>query len=196
MTTRGRALRFTAISALVVLSLTGFSTGRGHGHGDGGGGGGCSSSGQDHDTSSSTSGGDVYKDDDDSSYGGGTSGGYGYGGSGSGSGSGSDDDHDDTGGSGGDSGSSALQAATVELVSCATEADPYATVEVTNPNDREYTFAVTVFFKDAGDVTIDDTRQETTVPARGVNRVRLAFDDRGGTVDHCELDDEEILPLT
>ena len=191
MTTRGRAFRYTAISALVVLSLTGFSTGRGHGHGggDGDGGGGCSSSSQDHDSSSSSSDGDVYKDDD--SYGSGTSGGYGYGHSGS-----DHDDDTDSGGSGGDSGGSALQAATVELVSCATDDDPYATVEVTNPNNRAYTFAVTVFFKDAGDVTIDDARQETTVPAGTATRVRLAVDAPGRTVDHCELDDEEILPLT
>ncbi|MER6849645.1 hypothetical protein AB0A81_01315 [Streptomyces flaveolus] len=189
MTTRGRAFRYTAISALVVLSLTGFSTGRGHGHGGGGdGGGGCSSSSQDHDSSSSSSDGDVHKDDD--SYGSGTSGGYGYGHSGS-----DHDDDTDSGGSGGDSGGSALQAATVELVSCATEDDPYATVEVTNPNDRAYTFAVTVFFKDGGDVTIDDARQETTVPAGTATRVRLAVDAPVRTVDHCELDDEEILPL-
>jgi hypothetical protein len=188
MTTRGRAFRYTAISALVVLSLTGFSTGRGHGHGGGDGGGGCSSSSQNHDSSSSSSDDDVYKDDD--SYGSGTSGGYGYGHSDY------DDDTDtDSGGSGGGSGS-ALQAATVELVSCATEDDPYATVEVTNPNDREYTFAVTVFFKDGGDVTIDDARQETTVPAGSATRVRLAVDAPGRTVDHCELDDEELTPLT
>ncbi|MFD5448775.1 hypothetical protein [Streptomyces sp. NPDC127100] len=190
MTTRGRACRFTAISALVVLGLTGFSTGRGHGHGHGGdGGGGCSSSGQDHDSSSSTSDGDVYKDDGDDSYGGGTSGGYGYGRSGT-------DHDDDTDGGGGDGGRAAPQAATVELVSCATEDDPYATVEVTNPNDRELTFAVTVFFKDGSDVTIDDARQETTVPAGSASRVRLALDAPGRTADHCELDDEEILPLT
>ncbi|MEU9594184.1 hypothetical protein AB0D84_31315 [Streptomyces sp. NPDC048193] len=189
MTTRGRAFRYTAISALVVLSLTGFSTGRGHGHGHGGGdGGGCSSSSQDHDSSSSSSDGDVYKDDD--SYGSGTSGGYGYGHSGS------DYDDDTDGGSGGGSGGSAQRAATVELVSCATEDDPYATVEVTNPNDREYTFAVTVFFKDGGDVTIDDARQESTVPAGTATRVRLAVDAPGRTVDHCELDEEEVMPLT
>lgn len=60
MRSGGRKVRLTAVAALVVLSLTGFSTGRGHksdGDGDGGGGG-CSSSSQDHDSStSSTSGG-------------------------------------------------------------------------------------------------------------------------------------------
>ncbi|MCL8016282.1 hypothetical protein [Streptomyces sp. AS02] len=60
---RGHILKLTAVSVLVVMALTGFSSkGRGHGGSDGdssgGGGGGCSSSSQDHDSSSSsTSGG-------------------------------------------------------------------------------------------------------------------------------------------
>ncbi|MFI2412914.1 hypothetical protein [Streptomyces sp. NPDC018947] len=187
MTTRGRALRYTAISALVVLSLTGFSTGRGHGGGGDGGGGGCSSSSQDHDSSSSTSGG-VSKDDDYDDYG--TSGGSGYG-------SGDyDSDHDDEYGDTGGNGGSALRPATVELVSCASPEDPYATVEITNPNGVEHTFAVTVFFKDGSDVNIDDASQEATVPAGGVSRVRLPLDAPGMVPDHCELDDQEPLPLT
>lgn len=192
MTTRGRALRYTAISALVVLSLTGFSTSR-HGHGHGGGdGGGCSSSSQDHDSSSSSSGGGAYKDDDDT-YGSGGSGGSGYR---------SDDDTADTAdtdddtGSGGDSGSGGgPEPATVELVTCATESDPYATVEITNPNDREYTFAVTVFFKDAADVTVADAREESTVQGRSVSEVRVKFDGPAAA-DHCELDDAEPQPLS
>ncbi|MFG2679306.1 hypothetical protein [Streptomyces sp. NPDC048392] len=189
MTTRGRALRFTAISALVVLGLTGFSTGRhGHGHGHGGdGGGGCSSSGQDHDSSSSTSGGGAYKDDD--TYGSSSGGGY--------------HDHDDdtydgdTTGSGstGGTGGTGREAATAELVTCATESDPYATVEVTNPNGTEHTFAVTVLFKDAADATIADGREETTVPARGVAEVRVPLDG-STTPDHCALDEAEPLPLS
>ncbi|KUN80102.1 hypothetical protein [Streptomyces griseoruber] len=63
MNTRGHGkFRFAAVSVLVVLALTGFSTGKSrhhssHGDSDGSGGGGCSSSSQDHDGSSSTSGG-------------------------------------------------------------------------------------------------------------------------------------------
>ncbi|WP_399886165.1 hypothetical protein ACGH7X_16890 [Streptomyces sp. BBFR51] len=185
MTTRGRALRFTAISALVVLSLTGFSTGR-HGHGHGGdGGGGCSSSSQDHDSSSSTSGGgDAYKDDD--TYGSGGSGYHDY----------DDDTYDDDTGSGGSGGNTGgAEPATLELITCATESDPYATVEITNPNATEYTFAVTVFFKDAADTTISDGREETTVPARGVTKVRVPLDGSAAP-DHCELDDTEPLPLS
>ncbi|MBU6534362.1 hypothetical protein ACFUIW_12780 [Streptomyces sp. NPDC057245] len=182
MTTRGRALRLTAISTLVVLSLTGFSTSR-HGHGHGGdGGGGCSSSSQDHDSSSSTSGGgDAYKDDDDY-YG---TGRHDY----------DDDsyDDDDTGGGGSDS-TATPQPATVELLTCATKSAPYATVEITNPNAREYTFPVTVLFKDTAGTTTADNREETTVPPGGTKKLRIPLDTTP-TPDHCELDDPEPLPV-
>ncbi|MBQ0967155.1 hypothetical protein GUR47_27060 [Streptomyces tendae] len=169
MKTRGRALRYTAISALVILSLTGFSTGR-HGHGGDGSGGGCSSSGQDHDGSSSTSGGsDAYKDDDDT---------YGTGGSGY-----HDDDTygDDTGG-----GSGEAEGAVLNLITCVMEDQPWSTVEVTNPNAVESTFSVTVLFKDADGATIDEGTEEVTVPADGVSAVRVPFDG-SGIPDHCEV---------
>ncbi|MET7478646.1 hypothetical protein ABZT17_30370 [Streptomyces sp. NPDC005648] len=54
MHSRGRTLRFAAVTGFVVLSLTGFATGRHHGIGKHHSGGGCSSSSQDHDTSSHT----------------------------------------------------------------------------------------------------------------------------------------------
>ncbi|MGV9450238.1 hypothetical protein [Streptomyces sp. NPDC003635] len=121
MDLRGRKLKFAAITALVVLSLTGFSSGRGHGggSGDGDSGGGCSSSSQDHDSSSSR-----YDDDDDASSGGSSS------------------------GSGGAS-AEQPQDAMVRLVSCATEQEPYATLEVANPNTSGATFTITVDFLDA-----------------------------------------------
>ncbi|MER6321443.1 hypothetical protein [Streptomyces coelicoflavus] len=170
MTPRGRALRYTAISALVVLCLTGFSTGR-HGHG-GDGGGGCSSSGQDHDGSSSASGGgDTYKDDDTNGSGG--SGHY-------------DDDADD-GTGGGSGGTGGIESATLTLVACTEESQPYATVEAANPNGGEYTFPVTVLFKDADGTTISERSEQVTVPADGVAAVRVPFDG-SGTPDHCELD--------
>ncbi|MFJ6391333.1 hypothetical protein ACIQJT_27415 [Streptomyces sp. NPDC091972] len=56
MRSRGRVLRFTAVTATVVLALTGFSSGHKSsgrhksGHSDSDGGGGCSSSSQDHDS--------------------------------------------------------------------------------------------------------------------------------------------------
>ncbi|WP_432184915.1 hypothetical protein [Streptomyces tendae] len=172
MTTRGRALRFTAISALVVLSLTGFSTGR-HGHGGDGSGGGCSSSGQDHDDSSSTSGGsDAHKDDDDT-YGTGGSGHHDY----------DDDTYGDDSGSGG---SGEAEGAVLNLITCVREGQPWSTVEVANPNATEYTLAVTVLFKDADGTTIDEGTEEVTVPADGVSAVRVPFDG-SGIPDHCEV---------
>ncbi|MFG3250641.1 hypothetical protein [Streptomyces sp. NPDC048187] len=182
MTTRGRALRYTAISALVVLSLTGFSTGR-HGHGHGGDGGGCSSSGQDHDSSSSTSGGGAYKDDD--TYGSGGSGYHDY----------DDDTYDDDTGSGGSGSTDGVEAATLTLVVCAKEGQPYATVEATNPNAVEYTFPVTVLFKDADGTTLTEGSEEVTVPADGVTAVRVPYD--GSAVpDHCELDRTVTEPVS
>ncbi|MFJ6074416.1 hypothetical protein ACIQFU_26890 [Streptomyces sp. NPDC093065] len=185
MTTRGRALRYTAISALVVLSLTGFSTGR-HGHGHGGdGGGGCSSSSQDHDSSSSTSGGgDAYKDDDDT-YGTGGSGYHDY----------DDDTYGDDTGSGGSDGGGEAEAAVLNLVSCAGESEPWSTVEVTNPNSTEYTFPVTVLFKDADGKTLGEGTEEVTVPADGETAVRVPYD--GSAVpDHCELDTTVPAPVS
>ncbi|MEU9640497.1 hypothetical protein [Streptomyces sp. NPDC048188] len=183
MTTRGRALRYTAISALVVLSLTGFSTGR-HGHGHGGDGGGCSSSGQDHDSSSSTSGGGAYKDDDDT-----------YGSGGSGYHDHDDDTYGDDTGSGDGGSTDAVEAAALSLVACAEEGQPYATVEVTNPNAVEYTFPVTVLFKDADGTTLTEGSEEVTVPADGVTPVRVPYD--GSAVpDHCELDHTVTEPVS
>ncbi|MFE1076117.1 hypothetical protein ACFW5W_33535 [Streptomyces sp. NPDC058783] len=179
MTTRGRALRYTAISALVVLSLTGFSTGR-HGHGHGGdGGGGCSSSSQDHDSSSSTSGGgDAYKDDDDT---------YGSGGSGH------HDYDDDTYGDGTGGGDTHAMSATLELIACATETEPYATVEVTNPNDSEYTFPVTVRFIDVYGTELTAGHEEATVPAGGVTEVRIPFDGYEPPYE-CQLEETVTSP--
>ena len=44
---------------------------------------------------------------------------------------------------------SALRDGTAVLVSCATKATPYATVEVTNPNSRQAAFEVEFAFGDA-----------------------------------------------
>ncbi|MFJ4951340.1 hypothetical protein [Streptomyces sp. NPDC088760] len=191
MPARTRALRFTAVLTLVVLSLTGFSSGRHHGSRGSGGGGGCSSSHQDHDSSSSTSGGGSY----------GSSGGSSYG---------SDDDYGSTGGTGGGSyrrshrststpsgsGSSApLKDGTARLVGCATAKKPYATVEVTNPNDRKAAFTVEVLFLPESPPAIDSGRTEVSVPARGTKTVRVPFTQKAhlDLLDHCEVD--ETAPL-
>jgi hypothetical protein len=189
---------------MVVLALTGFSTGRGHGgssrHG-GGGGGGCSSSSQDHDSSSSTSSGGSYssgsttsgsgdddyydndnsKDDDDDAYGSGSTGGSSTGGY----------HRRPTHRSSSGSGSRAPEDGTARLVSCATERAPYATVEVSNPNARKVTFRVDVTFYDENDIRIPVTRgyERVTVPANGKDTVRVEVGGSGlaASVDHCEV---------
>jgi hypothetical protein len=200
MQSRGRTLKFTAVLALVVLALTGFSTGRhgrGHSSSSGGssGGGGCSSSSQDHDSSSSTSGnsssGSYGSDDDDydSSY---------------------DDSYGSSGSSTSSSGSSStrrpnyrstpttsstgsskpLKDGTAKLISCATKEFPYATIEVSNPNGRKATFSISVTFKDAQDITVVDHYPDVTVPAKDKATVNVTVGGSGlvESVDHCEVD--------
>ncbi|MFJ3672148.1 hypothetical protein ACIPSE_37400 [Streptomyces sp. NPDC090106] len=170
MHSRGHMLRLTAVSVLVVLALTGFK-GRGHGssHGDGGG---CSSSSQNHDSSSSTTGGgSTYHDydDDDDDYAGSSS-------SSGGSSSSSPSGHED---------------GTARLISCATVKDPYATVEVTNPNAAGSTFDVHIVFLDADGLTVDGTIEQITVPGDGERTVRIEVanaEESAAEVDHCDLD--------
>jgi hypothetical protein len=190
---------------MVVLALTGFSSGRGHkirSH-DSGGGGGCSSSRQDHDSSSSsTSGG--------SSYGSGSSGSDPYGSSSGSSGSPGSDAYGSgtsTSGSGGGtyrsrpthrstptaSSSATAQApkdGTAVLVHCASEEDPYTTVEVRNPNGREVLFTVKVAYKDETGFTMADSSSQVSVPSKGKATVRMAAAGTGvvDRIDHCQVD--------
>ncbi|MDN3286134.1 hypothetical protein QWL27_10180 [Streptomyces thermocarboxydus] len=171
MTSRGKTLKLTAVSALVVLTLTGFSTGRGHGgssgHHDGdSSGGGCSSSSQNHDSSSGS-----HRDYDD------------------------DDDYDDeygsgSSGSGGSEASPSPDAATVTLVDCASEQTPYATVEVTNDDTVDGTFSVTVVFKDAAGEELTRGTEEVLVPAGETTTAEVPVDDETSLpqIDECELD--------
>ena len=189
MRIRGRALRYTAVSALVVLALTGFSSGRGRGGGHGGdGGGGCSSSSQDHDSSSSSSSGgaygsgDTYDDDDDQGTGSGGS--YNrrpnYGSaptSSPGSGRGRD-----------------LEDDTARLLSCAAPSAPYATVEVSNPNARKATFTAWVTFVDDSGVTVVTRSADVTVPGGDEATVRVEVG--AGLVDSvgdCRVDRQALV---
>ncbi|MFF7448385.1 MULTISPECIES: hypothetical protein [unclassified Streptomyces] len=174
MIARGRTLKFTAVIALVVLALSGFSTSTKGRHGSGGhSGGGCSSSSQDHDSSSSTSGGGSgtyhdYDDYDDDNY---------------------DDDY--SGGSSGESSPSGHEDGTARLISCATVAEAYATVEVTNPNSTGSTFDVHLTFMEADDDVVDGTTEQVTVPAYGTKTLRIEVTDveeNAAKVDHCDLD--------
>ncbi|MFD5738183.1 hypothetical protein ACFXJM_09195 [Streptomyces massasporeus] len=199
MQTRGRRLRYTAVLVLVVLALTGFSSGRGRGgsHGHGGGGGGCSSSSQDHDSSSSSSS---------------SGGAYGSGGSSGGSYGSDDDDYGSSSSGGGsytrrpDYGSTptsssgsgsrkALEDGTARLVSCATSARPYATVEVSNPNGRKADFSVSVTFEDDRGITVVSRYGDVTVPANGRATVDVRVGGSGlvDSVDHCEVDRQALV---
>jgi hypothetical protein len=190
MRIRGTTLRLTAVSTLVVLALTGFSSrhgGHGHGH-SGGSGGGCSSSSQDHDSSSSSSSsssGGVSKDDydsgDDDSYGsgsyGGGSGGYRY----------RDRYHDDDDDNRGGGKTKSLDDATVELLDCANGSRPYTKVLVTNPNARKATFTVTVVLRADRDRTLDTVRTKVEVPANGAVTAKVRPTDRSlaAEVEEC-----------
>lgn len=175
---RGHILKLTAVSALVVLALTGFSSkGRGHGGSDGsssGGGGGCSSSSQNHDSSSTSGGtsGSTYHDyDDDDDYSSGTSG------TSSGSGSSATT-------------SAPARDATVELVVCADVRTPYATVTVTNPNATPEFFTVTVEFLDARNRRVEQRTERAFVGGNKMERVEvdLSSPDLAAKIYHCRAE--------
>ncbi|CCK29387.1 putative secreted protein [Streptomyces davaonensis JCM 4913] len=164
MDLRGRKLKFTAVTAMVVLALTGFSSGRGHGSGgDGDSGGGCSSSSQNHDSSSGSR-----HDDDDI------------------------DTDNDTGSGSGDAGSLAEEA-TVQLVSCASAETPYAVVEVTNPNSTADDVTVVVTFLDAQDSVVDMQTVDQSVPANDTVEVQVDLTSTAAAADisRCEA---ELMP--
>ncbi|WP_437028906.1 hypothetical protein [Streptomyces sp. enrichment culture] len=166
------------MSVLVVLALTGFSTGRGRGGGDGGGGG-CSSSSQNHD-SSSTSGGSHhrdYDDDDDDDYDYGSDTGTGSGSSGTSS-SGSDN-------------SASLISADTELLSCASKKVRHANVRVTNPNLDHGTFTVRLTFQERDGTGITTVEQDVAVPGEDSVTVKVYIDAaprRAKRVAGCDLD--------
>ena len=76
----------------------------------------------------------------------------------------------------------------MKLVSCATAKRQYATVEVSNPNDRKATFSVDVTFKDAQDNEVDFNYADVKVPANGRATVRVRFLGSSTPVDHCDVD--------
>ncbi|MEH0420553.1 hypothetical protein [Streptomyces sp. B21-083] len=196
MDSRGSALKLTAVLALVVLALTGFSSGR-HGHGrssKGSGGGGCSSSSQNHGGSSTSSGstsgsgssGSYRSDDDDSTYGSGSNT------SGGGSGYTQRPGYRSTPSSSSTGSGSALKAGTAKLVSCATASTPYATVEIANPNRRRADFQAWVTFYDAEGTLLIRTRSGmVTVPTKGKANTEVKLGQRFlASVDYCQVDQQ------
>ncbi|MFE6481625.1 hypothetical protein ACFVGN_01590 [Streptomyces sp. NPDC057757] len=183
---RGRRLRFTAVSAMVVLALTGFSSGRSQGDAsrDSSDTGGCSSSVQDHD--GSTPGGGSHGNDQQDSPSSGSPG----------------SDASNSGTSTGDSGGSShstptapstsgtprpLKDGTAVLVRCASMEDPYATVEIRNPNGRDGLFNLKVNFRDKYGRAVVDTGNQVWVPAkdRTTYRVPVASSGRLDVIDQC-----------
>ncbi|MDH6450909.1 hypothetical protein RKD27_005231 [Streptomyces sp. SAI-126] len=83
---------------------------------------------------------------------------------------------------------SALRDGTAVLVSCATKATPYATVEVTNPNSRQAAFEVEFAFDDASGTALSSQTRQITVPAKGTANLQVKA---GAAVlaklDHCRV---------
>ncbi|MDH6435177.1 hypothetical protein M2158_003654 [Streptomyces sp. SAI-144] len=90
--------------------------------------------------------------------------------------------------------SSALQDGTALVVSCATKAIPYATVEVTNPNSRQATFEVEFAFVDAAGKSLSSQTNKISVPARGTSNVQVkAGQSLLAELDHCQVEPEADL---
>ncbi|MGW7243729.1 hypothetical protein [Streptomyces sp. NPDC054804] len=164
---------------MVVLALTGFSSGQSHGsrnhHGSDGGG--CSSSRQDHDSSTPASA---------------SSGGGAHSGKPSGGGTyRSQPTRRSTPTASRSASARPLKNGTAVLVRCASATDPYAVVEVRNPNAREVVFTAKTSFKDRSGFTLIDTTHQVAVPAKGTKTLRVAVAGVGGSlndIDHCEVD--------
>lgn len=101
-----------------------------------------------------------------------------------------------TGGSGSYSSPStaaSLSPAMAVLLKCATVKQPYATVEVSNPNGTAGTFEVTVTFLDARNAVVSTGVSQVRVPARGTVKAGVKVgggSDRIALVKHCEVRDQ------
>lgn len=84
----------------------------------------------------------------------------------------------------------ALKDATAVLVSCATIEDPYASVEIRNPNGRDGVFRVKAGFEDAYGNKLVDTGNEVWVEAKDTKTYRVPVASTGLTdrIDHCVVD--------
>ncbi|MFI0512604.1 hypothetical protein ACH3Y9_21195 [Streptomyces sp. WSLK1-5] len=89
---------------------------------------------------------------------------------------------------------SSLQDGTAVLVSCATKAAPYATVEVGNPNSRQATFEVGFSFTDAAGRTLSSEERQVSVSAGGTSRIQLPASPAVlAKLDHCRVEPEADL---
>ncbi|MGY0492531.1 hypothetical protein [Streptomyces sp. WG-D5] len=165
-----RGLKLTAVATLVVVALTGFTTGR-HGHSksrSSGTGGGCSSSSQKHDSSSSGYSGTRHRYNTGTRHGSTTS---------------------------ASSSPSDLRNGTVRLLKCADANRAYATVEVTNPNSRRARFDVHATFLDANGSTVTALFHKVEVTANGRATAKVPVGSKGlaADVDRCDIDPEALV---
>ncbi|WP_327592653.1 hypothetical protein [Streptomyces chartreusis] len=109
-----------------------------------------------------------------------------------------DDSRPSTSGRGGDAPTAAaspsetappLKDGTAVLISCATPDDPYATVEIRNPNGRDAVFTVKINFKDNRGFTMIDTGNQVSVPAKDKKTYRVAMASTGRLeeIARCEV---------
>ncbi|MFB0629962.1 hypothetical protein [Streptomyces sp. AB3(2024)] len=164
-----RRIRFGTVLAVVVLSLTGFST-HGGSSGNSSGGGGCSSSKSSGTgkTSGKTSSSKTTK----KNYGGGT---------------------DATPAA---SPSPTGPPATTTLISCGDVSDPSTTIEVTSLLDRAATFEVSMYREEAGGAVIETTSGRIALPARGTGRTVISMKNRAraGAVAACRISSVHVVP--
>ncbi|MER5475309.1 hypothetical protein [Streptomyces sp. NPDC002685] len=82
-----------------------------------------------------------------------------------------------------------LKDGTAVLTHCADADDPYTTVVVRNPNEREGTFGVKINYKDAHGFTMSETYEQVLVAAKGKARIRSAVASSGplDEIDRCEV---------
>ncbi|MET8753676.1 hypothetical protein ABZW32_26805 [Streptomyces sp. NPDC004667] len=163
----GRRIRFGTVLAVVVLSLTGFST---HGGSSGNSGGGCSSSkssgtGKSSGKSSSKTSGKKS------------------------SGSGGTDAAPAA------SASPTGAPATTTLISCGDVTQPSTTIEVTSLLDRAATFEVSMYREEAGGAVIETATGRVTLNARGTGRTVIAMKDRAraGAVAACRISSVHVV---
>ncbi|MFF4502820.1 hypothetical protein [Streptomyces sp. NPDC001401] len=100
-----------------------------------------------------------------------------------------------TGGSGSYSSSPAASAspAMAVLLKCATVKQPYASVEVSNPNGTAGTFEVTVTFRNAKNGVVATRVDQVDVPANGTATASVNVGGSGALVagvKHCEVADQ------
>ncbi|MGW4026760.1 hypothetical protein [Streptomyces sp. NPDC005009] len=181
---QGRRLRLTVVSVMVVLALTGFSSGHGQGNSgqDSRDEGGCSNSSQDHD-GSAPDGSDPLGSSSTSSPSGGS---YDSGTSNNTSGGSSQPTPTVSPSS---STAPPLKDGTAVLVRCASMEDPYATVEIRNPNGRDAVLNVKVSFADKHGYTLLDTGNQISVPAKDKTTYRVPAKMRyTDKIAQCEVD--------